>query len=189
MLNRNPAFLGQVILTPPREPYRSYANAPMTPTFPPAGGTCPPGKMPFAFADRVVCVDSGFYPVTAQGAEPGAPGTPQIQPPIEYQPPTIEDIGPELPSVPSTDDLYPYGTGMAPQGEDGCPPGQYRPTWSFRCIPKGGSPIGAFGGFGMAPSAPISAAGMGPSSIPFTMSGRAMLGRVRLVGHPFSRRG
>lgn len=171
MISRNPGFLGQVRLVPP-----GY----QPPTPPPGtfgAGTCPPGKMPFTFADRTVCVDSGFYPMSAPGTEPGTvppPGTPQIQPPVEYPPSTIQDTGPELPPVQSADQLYPYRTGMVPTGENGCPPGQYRPTWSVRCVPKGGG----FGGFG-------GIANMAPSgAVPFTM-GRAMLGQVRLVRRPY----
>lgn len=178
MLNRNPAFLGQVRLVPP-----GYQPPPPPPgTFGTGAGVCPPGKMPFSFADRTVCVDSGTFPIVAEGAQSGyvpPPGTPQIQPPIEYQPPTIEDIGPEMPPpVESRDDFYPYGTGQAPAGEGGCPPGQYRPTWSARCVPKGDGGFGGFGGYG-------GIINMGPSGgVPFTM-GRAMLGRVRLVRRPY----
>ena len=79
-----------------------------------------------------------------------------------------------------------------------CPPGKelYNVAGSLLCVERGqfppatysgARPIGAFGGFGMAPSAPIGTAGMGPSSVPVTLDGprRAMLGQVRLVRRPF----
>lgn len=77
-----------------------------------------------------------------------------------------------------------------------CPPGKelYNVAGSLLCVEKGkyppatysgARPIGAFGGFGMAPSAPFGTAGMGPSSVPVTLGGRAMLGQVRLVRRPF----
>ena len=78
-----------------------------------------------------------------------------------------------------------------------CPPGKelYNVAGSLLCVEKGkfppatysgARPIGAFGGFGMAPSAPFGTAGMGPSSVPVTLDGpRAMLGQVRLVRRPF----
>jgi hypothetical protein len=187
MLSRNPAFLGQVRLIPP-----GYRPPPPPPS---AMGPCPAGQMPFTFADRTVCVDSGFYPVTAPGAEPGMvrpPGEPQIQPPIEMPPQPLNDIGPvEPPSVESRDDFYPYRTGQAPpppgaEAAQGlpCPPGQYRPPGAGWCVPKpmqtGYNPYfrGNYGGFG-------GLVNMGPSGgVPFTM-GRAMLGQVRLVRRPF----
>ena len=77
-----------------------------------------------------------------------------------------------------------------------CPPGKvlYNVGGSLLCVKpgefppaeySGARPIGAFGGFGRAPSAPISSAGMGPSSFPTTLGGRAMLGQVRLVRRPY----
>lgn len=77
-----------------------------------------------------------------------------------------------------------------------CPPGKvlYNVAGSLLCVEPeqfppatygGARPIGAFGGFGMAPSAPFGTTGMGPSSIPVTMGGRAMFGQVRLVKRPF----
>lgn len=188
MVTRN-GFLGQVQLMPPREQYQSYPNAPMRPTFPTPGGTCPPGKMPFNFADRTVCVDSGFYPFGAAGSEPGAvrpPGTPQIEPPIEYPPPTIEDIGPELPSVESRDDFYPYRTGMAPARCD-TSRGQFIDPRTGQCRGSISSiPTGVFGGFG--PNVAAGNVAFAPqmtTAAAFTMGGRAMLGRVRLVRRPY----
>lgn len=78
-----------------------------------------------------------------------------------------------------------------------CPPGKvlYNVGGSLMCVEpgkfppqtySGSRPIGAFGGFGMAPSAPFGTEGMGPSSVPVTLDGRrAMLGQVRLVRRPF----
>lgn len=138
MYPRNPAFLGQIRLVPP-----GY-QPPPPPSSAFEGGVCPPGKTPLIFAGRTVCVDSGFYPVGAAGAEPGAvrpPGTPEIRPPIEYPPPPIEDLGPKPVPVPSQDDFYPYRTDMAPllgtEAAQGlpCPPGQYRPPGAGWCIP------------------------------------------------------
>lgn len=216
-------------------------------------------------------------PVTPPPVETGAPQGMDYQYPPSPPPAAFEDARPMVPSVdtrmqptdivgpeehPSVTTESPFGRETAiPAGEGGCPPGQYRPTWSVRCVPKGGGgfggyggitnmapaaatpftmghrkeedmingpflgqvpiapeaqcppgkelynvggsllcvekgkfppatysgarPIGAFGGFGMAPSAPFGTAGMGPSSIPVTMGGRAMLGEVRLVRRPF----
>ena len=83
---------------------------------------------------------------------------------------------------------------IAPEAQ--CPPGKelYNVGGSLLCVEKGkfppatysgARPIGAFGGFGMAPSAPFGTAGMGPSSVPVTLGGRAMLGQVRLVRRPY----
>jgi len=77
-----------------------------------------------------------------------------------------------------------------------CPPGKvlYNVAGSLLCVDagvfppadySGARPIGAFGGFGMAPSAPFGTAGMGPSSVPVTMGRRAMLGQVRLARRPY----
>jgi len=77
-----------------------------------------------------------------------------------------------------------------------CPPGKvlYNVAGSLLCVDagvfppadySGARPIGAFGGFGMAPSAPFGTAGMGPSSVPVTLGRRAMLGQVRLVRRPY----
>lgn len=204
MFTKNPAFLGQVPIarlgqsqSAPQQPYQSYSNVRMTPTpFPPPGdGACPPGKMPFRFADRTVCVDSGHYPVGAAGSEPGMirpPGTPQIQPPIETSLPAIDDIGPDFPpSVESRDDFYPYRTGQTPplpgaEAAQGlpCPPDQYRPPGAGWCIPRPPVQTGAPGGFGSF-GAFGAAINMGPSAPAFTMGRRAMLGQVRLVRRPF----
>jgi len=59
-------------------------------------------------------------------------------------------------------------------------PGEYPLSAEYGAM----RPIGAFGGFGMAPSAPIGSAGMGPSNVPVTMGNRAMLGQVRMAGRP-----
>jgi len=83
---------------------------------------------------------------------------------------------------------------IAPEAQ--CPPGKvlYNVAGSLLCVDagvfppadySGARPIGAFGGFGMAPSAPFGTAGMGPSSVPVTLGRRAMLGQVRLVRRPF----
>ena len=125
---------------------------------------------------KTVTVCTPHYAVAAAGGTPGPVGTPQIQPPIEMPPQHIEDIGPEeLPPVPSTDEMYPYRTSMAPEGEGGCPPGQYRPTWSVRCVPKGDGGFGGYGGL----------VDMAPTVAPSFAMGRAMLGRVRLVRRPY----
>lgn len=77
-----------------------------------------------------------------------------------------------------------------------CPPGKelYNVAGSLLCVEagqfppaeySGARPIGAFGGFGRAPSAPFGTTGMGPSSVPVTLGSRAMLGQVRLVRRPY----
>lgn len=83
---------------------------------------------------------------------------------------------------------------IAPEAQ--CPPGKvlYNVAGSLLCVEagqfppaeySGARPIGAFGGFGRAPSAPFGTTGMGPSSVPVTLGSRAMLGQVRLVRRPY----
>ena len=77
-----------------------------------------------------------------------------------------------------------------------CPPGKelYNVAGSLLCVEagqfppaeySGARPIGAFGGFRRAPSAPFGTTGTGPSSVPVTLGSRAMLGQVRLVRRPY----
>lgn len=114
MLNDR-AFLGQLRLVPPPQ-------FPPPPLPPGAFGSCPPGQRPFrdTFSGKTVCVVQGYAPAPAAGVEPGSVGVPQVQPPVEFPPSTLEDLGPEPVPTPS---------GLP------CPAGQYRPLGSGWCVP------------------------------------------------------
>jgi len=147
---------------------------------PPEGGWCVPDAPPVA---------TGYSPANALQRFGGYGGIINMAPaaatPFTMGHRKEEDMinGPFLGQIP-----------IAPEAQ--CPPGKelYNVGGSLLCVEKGkfppatysgARPIGAFGGFGMAPSAPFGTAGMGPSSVPVTLGGRAMLGQVRLVRRPY----
>lgn len=104
---RGVTLLGQARIMPPGLP---------PPVFPNPDGTCPEGRVLTRLADQTVCVVSSFYAVASAGVHPSVPRgplppQPQIQPPIEYPPQPISDIGPLPPPVetPSTRFTLPGG--------------------------------------------------------------------------------